>query len=436
MWPFDKNNEESEQELSLQHHNHLIVASMSKSLVTIEFDTQGHIQNASPLFLQAMGYQLEELMGKHHRIFCDKSYTQSADYSQFWQSLARGEVKSGTFERYSKMGDLVIIEATYFPVFDDDGTVKSVMKIASDVTEKVKKAQADKDLITALHQNFAVIEFQPDGTILDANKNFLSGLGYAIEQVQGQHHRMFCFDDFYQENPNFWRELAQGRAFSGRFLRKTSYGEELWIQASYSPVRNEKGEVYKVVKFASDITNDVTREMAISEAANIAYSTALQTSQVAQEGNQVLQDTVGISQRMMDNLTVSISQVEELASLSDDVSEIVKTIGSIAEQTNLLALNAAIEAARAGDQGRGFAVVADEVRQLASRTSESTEEITQVVNKNMSLTKEVTQAMNDVNHVAQEASGKIQTVSETMDEIHTGAESVASAVNSFKGNES
>lgn len=115
MWPFDKNNEEPEQKLSLQHHNHLIVASMSKSLVTIEFDTQGHIQNASPLFLQAMGYQLEELMGKHHRIFCDKSYTQSADYTQFWQSLARGEVKSGTFERYSKTGIWSLLKRLTFP---------------------------------------------------------------------------------------------------------------------------------------------------------------------------------------------------------------------------------------------------------------------------------------------------------------------------------
>ncbi|WP_339389598.1 PAS domain-containing methyl-accepting chemotaxis protein [Vibrio neptunius] len=435
MWPFEKKTEEAEQKRVRQQNYQLIVDSMNQALVTIEFDPQGNIKIASSLFLKAMGYQMDELVGKHHRIFCDKSYVQSSEYSHFWQSLGRGEVKSGTFERYSKSGDLVIIEATYFPVLNDTGAVTSVIKIASDVTEKVKQARADKDLIAALHQNFAVIEFHPDGTIIDANKNFLTALGYSIEQVQGQHHRMFCFDEFYHENPNFWRELAQGRAFSGRFLRKTSYGEELWIQASYSPVRNEKGEVYKIVKFASDITDDVTREMAIAEAANIAHSTALQTSQVAQNGNQVLQETVGISQKMMDNLTASISQIDELASLSDDVSEIVKTIGSIAEQTNLLALNAAIEAARAGDQGRGFAVVADEVRKLASRTSESTEEITQVVNKNMSLTKEVTQAMNDVNSVAQETSGKIQTVSETMDEIYTGAESVASAVNSFKGNE-
>ena len=426
MW-FFKSKSEPSRDLN-PTTNDFIIDSLRQSLAIIEFDPQGGILSASDHFLKVMRYELSDIQGLHHRIFCDSDYVESHEYKQFWPSLAQGRMMSGTFERYDKVGDLVVIEATYFPIIDGTGKVERVMKIANDVTKQVTRARSQQDIIDALNQNFAVIEFENDGTIIGANENFLKGLGYTAEQIVGQHHKIFCFDDFYRENPHFWEKLGNGHAFSGRFLRKTQRGDNLWIQASYSPIRNAKGEVYKIVKFASDITQDVEREHAISDAANIAHSTAIQTSQVARKGNQVLEETVGISQKMVLNLTESIAKVEKLASLSEDVSEIVKTIGGIADQTNLLALNAAIEAARAGEQGRGFAVVADEVRQLASRTSESTNEIGKVVDRNISITTEVTSAIAEVNQVAEDVNTRIEGVSSTMNEIYEGAENVGSAV--------
>ncbi|EKF9485366.1 PAS domain-containing methyl-accepting chemotaxis protein [Vibrio cholerae] len=404
---------------------------IADSMATIEFEPTGTIINANPLFLSATGYQLDEIQGKHHRIFCSREEIDSPQYSKFWQSLAQGHHQSGTFKRYKKDGELLVIEAAYFPV-KEEGKVTRVMKIASDITAQYLAAQAENDVLRAVNDNFAVIEFQPDGTILRANKNFLNTVGYSLEEIKGKHHRIFCYDDFYRENPNFWKELATDHAFTGRFLRKNKHGEQIWIQAIYSPIKDNKGNVYKVVKFASDITQDVLREQEVKDVANVAYSTSVETSQVAMQGNKVLHESVSLADVMVGNISQSLAQIEQLVTLSKDVSEIVKTISGIADQTNLLALNAAIEAARAGEQGRGFAVVADEVRQLASRTSKATEEINQVVNKNLALTETVTSSISQVSKIANETNGRIVEVSTIMEQIYQGAENVSSAVSQLK----
>lgn len=412
-------------------HNDNIVNSIGNSVATIEFDKVGNIKTANQLFLSALGYTLHEIQGEHHRILCDQEFIISQGYIDLWNSLANGKSISGTFKRYKKCGQEIVIEATYFPIMND-GVVEGVMKISNDITIQHNQAEVQNELISSLNNSFAVIEFKPDGTIIDANNLFLSTLNYTLDKIKGQHHRMFCSDKFYHENPDFWAELSTGKAMTGRFLRKDSYGGDVWIQASYSPVFDTKGKVYKVVKLASDITKDVMREFEISDAASIAYSTAVETSQVAQEGNKVLNDSVVLSEKMVQDINLSIQQVDKLSLLSKDVSEIVKTISGIAAQTNLLALNAAIEAARAGEQGRGFAVVADEVRQLASRTSTSTEEIDEVVKQNLTLTTELTQIMANIGSVADKTNSKVTEVSSIMNEIYDGAESVSMAVNNFK----
>ncbi len=298
------------------------------------------------------------------------------------------------------------------------------MKIVTDITEKHHASLQKEAVLHALDTSQAVIEFSPDGTILTANKNFLATVGYRLEDIRGQHHRIFCTDTFYRENPDFWAQLAQGVFKSGMFERRDSSGSTLWLEATYNPIKNHLGEVVKVIKFASNITSRVLRDQAMAQTAQAASETSKETAQIAIEGISALGDATQTSNSIVNQVNIVTDFIDKLNNQAADIQAIVATIRSIADQTNLLALNAAIEAARAGEQGRGFAVVADEVRQLASRTSISTTEISDVVNKNKEILQEVTSMNLKAKTTADEGREKIEQVAIIMDEIKRAAENV------------
>ncbi|ENO3940947.1 methyl-accepting chemotaxis protein [Aeromonas veronii] len=399
-------------------------------VATISFTPSGEILEANPLFLSVVGYSEQEVIGKHHRIFCDAHYAQSSSYAQFWEQLRQGHSHSGIYQRIDKHGRELWLEATYFPV-KVEGKVVRVVKIASDITESYQQLSRQKAIISALDRALAIIEFTPKGEIVTANQNFLSCVGYSLSQLKGQHHRLFCDESFYREQPHFWDDLAHGQLKSGLFSRRDSHGNEIWLEATYNPIKDESGKVVKVIKFASEVTERIKRAQAVSEAANIAQTISQETTRFAETGSELLAASVAISSAISEQVSRTSGLIGQLNEQSKSIEAIVSTISSIAEQTNLLALNAAIEAARAGDQGRGFAVVADEVRQLAARTSLSTGEIASVVQKNRELTSQITGNINEVATSAQRGKEQIGEVSGVMAQIEQGAINVTETVSNL-----
>lgn len=404
-----------------------VLSAIYNHVAYIEFTPEGKILDANELFLDTVGYKREEVIGKHHRIFCDSDYAKSSEYSQFWQALQGANSTSGTFMRFNANGEKLWLEATYFPV-EVNGVVTKVIKIASDITKNYVQRKSQEALTEALDKALATIEFHPDGTIIKANQNFLSTVGYSLAEIVGKHHKMFCTDSFYQNNPRFWEELSDGQFKSGKFKRITSDGSQIWLEATYNPILDNKGKVIKIVKFASNITDRIKDNEAVSEAAQIAYESAVSSAQTAKTGSDILHDAIANSDAIVSQVLKSVDLIKNLNEQSAVIGSIVSTISSIADQTNLLALNAAIEAARAGEYGRGFAVVADEVRQLAASTSSSTNEIATVVKNNQELTNDISKQITSVSDSSEQGRELIAKVSEVIQEIERGADAVSATV--------
>ncbi len=231
-------------------------SALSRVQAIIEFDLEGNILFANENFLKAIGYELGEIQGYHHRMFCEPEYANSFQYRKFWEKLARGEFEAGEFKRVSKSGKEIWINASYNPIFDSEGKPYKIVKFATDITQQKLQNADFQGKVNAISKSQAVIEFNLDGTILSANENFLATLGYNIDEVKTRHHRMFCPPDYANSESyrSFWQTLNAGQFIAGEFKRVSRDGREIWISASYNPIFDMNGRVFKIVKFATDIT--------------------------------------------------------------------------------------------------------------------------------------------------------------------------------------
>jgi len=425
-----KENDSLKQEL---HISRQITLDLESDMLRITLSPDGKITSTNDAFCHELEFKFNALDGTDFLDLVPKFARDTQHYNNLKQAIFTPKHWSGAVQitrgNHSEGWLRVIVQ----PITDIHHSLKYIQIYASELTRTISASREYEDMIKAITRSTAIIEFNLDGTVITANDNFLHTMSYQLKEIEGKHHQIFCEPEFYNspEYQDFWQHLRSGEYVSKRFKRIDKYGNVVWLEASYNPIHNDHNQLYKVIKFATVITEQVNQEMAISEAANTAYEISQETDKNSAKGQHVIEETIKTMESLAQKMTVASEGIQQLDQLSKQVSQLVTSISGIAEQTNLLALNAAIEAARAGDQGRGFAVVADEVRELASRTTKTTAEIVEVVTKNQELTENAVSLINEGHDKAQDGLRLSTDAGEVIIQIQEGAKHAVDAIGQF-----
>ena len=394
------------------------VKALHRVQAVIEFHLDGTIVHANDNFLQTLGYTLEEIQGKHHAMFVDAGYAQSREYREFWANLGRGEFEAGQYRRLGKGGREIWIQASYNPVFDSHGRPYKVVKFATDITAQKFQAADFAGQLAAINKSQAVIEFDLEGRILGANENFLAAMGYALDEVRGQHHAMFAEPDYRQsaEYRAFWAKLGRGEYDAGQYKRLGKGGREVWIQASYNPIYDMNGRPFKVVKYATDITAQVRDTLALQQA-------------VAQTREVVAAAQAG-------DLTGHIATEDKsgpIAELCQGINALVEAMAGIIAQIKLAADTIAVGASEIAEGNSDLSVRTEQQAASLEETAVSMKGLTATVRRTADNARQANQLAGGAVDVAAQGGQVVHEVVSTMSLINDSSRRIVDIIGVIDG---
>jgi methyl-accepting chemotaxis protein len=394
------------------------LAAISKSQAVIEFSLDGRILTANDNFLDALGYSLDEIKGQHHSLFVEPAYRASHEYRMFWEKLGRGEFEAGQYKRVAKGGKEVWIQASYNPIMDMNGKPFKVVKYATDITAQKLQAADFSGQLDAISKAQAVIEFSLDGKILTANDNFLKTLGYSLDEIKGQHHSLFVEPAYRASNEYrmFWDKLGRGEFDTAQYKRIGKGGKEVWIQASYNPIMDMNGKPFKVVKYATDVTEQVNAARMLQEAVEETQAVV----EAAKDGDLMQRIPLDGKSGMIESLCNGVNSL---------VESMAQVVGQIREATE--AINTASKEIAAGNSD--LSQRTEEQASSLEETASSMEELTSTVKQNAENAKQANQLVTSASDVAVRGGEVVRQVVVTMGGISEASNKIADIISVIDG---
>ena len=406
------------------------LGAIDASFAYIEFDLNGNVLTANDNFLKTMQYSMDEIRGNHHMQFVEAEYAASSDYKNFWNNLRKGVAQIGEFKRVKKDGSEIWLNATYSPARNQEGEIVKFVKIAQDFTDVVKTRLVAEGINEAVNTGWASIEFTPEGNIVSANDNFINGMGYrSLSEIKGQHHRIFCDSEYARsiDYQRFWEELAHGKVQSGEIKRVKKDGSEIWLNANYTPVKDESGRVVKVIKIATDISavkipvmevSDIIRRMSNGD---LTTEFDMQAEGYVMEMGDALNQAIKNLNTLLTNIETSSVVIGDAASNSMDLTDnMKKNAREVAAAISQIAKGAQDQAMKTDESAKLVADVLESSTNMETKSdiiNKAAEMGQKLSNEGLEIMKVLVENMTGINESAGLTSSSIEILTQRAEEI-------------------